>query len=357
MRSLKLTAFLSTASLISCGARSELLTPLAFGSTEDAGRMTPEDTTGRVVPVRILAHTDAHFAVMSDGTVRMWGHSAVPGLIDPARPTELPGVRDIIAVSGEVGSIDYVTSSGDLFRVRPGGTGFPGNRVVGVPPLRDFNRRDSVVRAWLTRDGRAMYRDSVFVDEFREVAAPVRFRSIGGTGRGLAAGEDGLLYEWGGNLTASRVTVPFRVREVASECILSDEGELACRGEGFGADGIPAEGAFVAAFTRMPGARGIVQFANGLDNTLMLRSDGVFLRTGVIRPGGCFRHPDADLWRPNIARVAVGIRDVVSFSHSLGAFCLLFRNHEVSCCGRVSGGSLGDGRTLESEEWIRVAFE
>lgn len=352
---------LSVVGALSCGARTELSVPVPLLPQIDAALSTPADTIGRVVPIRLLFHGDAQFAVMSDGTVRMWGHSTIPGLIDPSRPTEVPGMRDVVAIRGGAESFEYITRSGRLFRVNDRGLSLPGMADLRFPPLRDFNRSGdfAVVAAYLGSDGVALSRLWPG-DEFSTVVAPLRFRAIGGYADLVAVGEDGGLYSWNrqGPLTAVRIDAPFLVRDIRADCIVSDGGELACRGRGFGADGIPRERESVTQFTAVPGARNIVQWTMWSSFMVMLRSDGVLLRAGLLSREGCLRIPDAPEFQPSPAAIVPGLQHVVEFSVAGGdSICLLFRNHEVSCCGRVSGGSLGDGRTRESNEWISVAFE
>jgi hypothetical protein len=350
----------SIAGVLSCGSRTELTGSYSLTPLEDARAVLPPDTTGSVVPVRLLAHADAHFAVMSDGTLRMWGHSTIPGLIDPNRPSEVPGVRDVVAIRGAAESFQYITRAGGLFRVNDRDLRLPGTEVRGYPRIRDFHRSGSNAEAaaLLTLDGVALSRVSIG-DEFSTVAAPVPFRIIGGYDRLLAVGEDGNLYSWdrGGPFSVVRIESPFRVRDVRRECILSDAGSLACRGVGFGADGIPREADFVAGFTRISGAHDVVQWIERRGHLVMLRTDGVLLRAGLLSRNGCLRIPDAQELLPSAARVVSAIRDVVELSDTGTSVCLLFRNHEVACCGLVLGGSLGDGRTLESETFVRVEFE
>jgi len=347
-----MTGLISLAA-IRCGARTELSEGHQQVMADVAAHDAVEDTTGRVVPIRIMGHVEAHFAVMSDGSLRMWGASAIPSLRHPLRPTVVPGVRSVVALCGSEDEIEYLTETGEVFRITEAGSPPPGDRRADFPPLRDLAHTWGTANGgWLTVDGVAIVRS--FVNGGR-VTSTVPFRALGAA-HGI--GEDGNVYAWSApdNLTARRVDAPFRAVNIWEHCILSDQGEVACTGHNFGSNGLPADGQFVREFVRIPGVRDVVALSPFHHLFVMLHRDGTLSRAGMVGPGDCLAPPDAIPREPNPPRVVPGIRHVRGLSATSSSLCLLFADHSVSCCGVALGGSLGDGRTTESAELVRVAF-
>lgn len=346
----------------------------------------------------VAAGSDGSLAVMSDGTVWVWGMNVVgvsgnnaPNLLKPQR---VEGIKGVVAAATSGSHSLALTGDGTVWAWGTndyGELGVGGQSKSSVPQKLDLPKAVAVdaaeseapdsamaVNSMALAEGGTVWvwggndfgqlglgRDGTSVSAPKRVAGLTDVTSIacGKLYYGLAVQRDGTVRAWGRNNSWLRlgigrtervVSVPTTVQglnDVAAVAGSAEAGILALRHDGtvwvWGWANPPKQ---------VPGLSDVIAIAAGTWHFLALRKDGTVWAWGRDAEVGTLGTGQGDRAASGVPHQVIGLTDVVAIATGADHSLALAKDGTVWAWGCNNRGQLGDGTMETRAAPVRVKF-